>query len=373
MLAGVCGALGRATNTDPVLWRVILVVLSFFGGIGVFAYLLGWLVLPADGDTATPVEAVLGRGRSSTSGAITAIAAVIVLISLAVGFSEPFRPGPWAVVLVVLAAVVLLGDRRRNAADPAWSTADRPTQPPLPFDTPTGGPTMSTPTAFAPHGPYSTPATEPLPPPAPAPVAPRPRSRLGRLTFSVALIVLGLIGLADLAGASVPFGTYLAAALAVLGIGMIVGTWYGRGRRLIAPGIILVLFVGVASAGSWSGFHGGQITWRPASLSQLETSYNNAFGDATLDLSDVDFSQATTPVTINVSVRLGNLTVLVPPNVDTTTVATVHLGNADVFNQSFSGADSEPHTYTDNGADGPGGGQLKLNARVDLGNLEVHR
>jgi hypothetical protein len=31
-IAGVCGALGRATNTDPVLWRVVLAVLGFFGG-----------------------------------------------------------------------------------------------------------------------------------------------------------------------------------------------------------------------------------------------------------------------------------------------------------------------------------------------------
>ena len=43
MLAGVCGAFGRATNTDPVLWRVVLVVLTIFGGIGVLAYLVGWL------------------------------------------------------------------------------------------------------------------------------------------------------------------------------------------------------------------------------------------------------------------------------------------------------------------------------------------
>jgi phage shock protein PspC (stress-responsive transcriptional regulator) len=370
VLTGVCGALARATNTDPVLWRVILVVLSLFGGIGIFTYIAAWLLLPADGDTATPVEAVLGRGRSSTSAAITAVAAVVVLVSLGVSVSEPFRPGPWAVVLVVVAAVVLLTERR-GTSDQAWSPAAPP--PTVPVDTPSGGTTMSTPTAFAPYGPYSAPPTAPLPPTPTVPRPPRPRSRLGRLIFSIALIVLGLIGLADLAGVSVPFGTYLAAALAVLGIGMIVGAWYGRARLLIAPGIILAIVVGSVGAFPFSGFHGGEITWRPATLSQVESSYDNSLGDATLDLSGVDFSQATGPVTIRVSVRLGNLTVIVPSNVDTTTTATVHLGNANVFNQSFSGANSDPHTFVDNGADGPGGGQLTLDARVDLGNLEVHR
>src|SRR5262245_42913483 len=55
-LAGVSGAVARATNTDPVLWRVLFIVLAFFGGFGILAYLVLWLGTPADGDTASPVE-----------------------------------------------------------------------------------------------------------------------------------------------------------------------------------------------------------------------------------------------------------------------------------------------------------------------------
>src|SRR5437764_14019986 len=47
VLAGVCAASGRATNTDPVLWRVLIAVLSLVGGIGVLVYLVGWLFIPA--------------------------------------------------------------------------------------------------------------------------------------------------------------------------------------------------------------------------------------------------------------------------------------------------------------------------------------
>lgn len=64
-LAGVCAAIGRATNTDPVLWRVLLAVLGFFGGIGILVYVTAWLIIPGEGDSASPVESMLGRaGRA---------------------------------------------------------------------------------------------------------------------------------------------------------------------------------------------------------------------------------------------------------------------------------------------------------------------
>ncbi len=370
LFAGVCGAFGRATNTDPVLWRVILVVLAVFGGVGVLVYLLAWLLLPADGDTASPVEAVLGRGHSSTSAALTVIAGVILLISIGVSFSERFSPGLPVIILVAVVAVVLLRDRRRHGptdpalATPAWSAAT-----PRPVDTPSGG-AMSTPTAFAPYGPY--PTTQP-PPTAPPP-PPRPRSPLGRLTFSVALVVVGLIAVADLAGLSVSPGTYLAAALAVVGLGMLVGAWFGRGRGLIALGIILTILLGVF--GTWPfdrGFHGGEVTWRPASLSQVESSYESSFGDGVLDLSQVDFSNASGPVTVRANVHFGSLEVILPPTVDTTATTKVNFGDANVFKDSQSGVGSQPNTVTDLGPDGSGGGQLNLDAQVDFGSLEVHR
>jgi phage shock protein PspC (stress-responsive transcriptional regulator) len=103
----VCAAVGRATNTDPVLWRVLFAVLTLFGGVGLLAYLIGWLLIPADGDTASPIEAVLGRGRSRTSAPIAVIGAVAAILVFALVASEGLRP---AVVgaLVVLGAAILL-------------------------------------------------------------------------------------------------------------------------------------------------------------------------------------------------------------------------------------------------------------------------
>ncbi len=403
LFAGVCGAFARATNTDPVLWRVIIAVLSLFGGVGVLIYLLGWLLLPADGDTASPVEAVLGRGRSATSAVLTVIGGIIVLLSFGVLFSEPFRPGPWGLVLVVGAIVLLLRDRRSGRpadagsavlsatanATPSPSAAHPgPAYPQLPpiasvGSTPAGAPTMSgvtmssTPTnpvpPFAPYGPF-VPASAPPPPP-PAPPPPRPRSRLGRLTFSVALIVLGLVALADLAGMSVPAPTYLAVGLAVVGLGLVAGAWYGRARSLIAPGVVLTLALAIFGSISIASraVHGGTITWAPTSVSQMDSSYQHELGNGTLDLTGVDFSSTTSPVVVDVEVNLGNLEVIVPSNVDVTVTAKVNAGNADVFSDQWGGMDPASRTVTDLGPDGKGGGELHINANVDLGNLEVHR
>jgi phage shock protein PspC (stress-responsive transcriptional regulator) len=135
--AGVCASVGRATNTDPVLWRVLFAVLTLFGGVGLLAYLIGWLLIPADGDTASPVEAVLGRGVSRTSAPVAVIGAVVAMLVFALVASEGLRP---AVVgaLVVLGAAVLLSRgtlRRPGQAHPhSWAGhfAPPPMMPPSP-------------------------------------------------------------------------------------------------------------------------------------------------------------------------------------------------------------------------------------------------
>jgi phage shock protein PspC (stress-responsive transcriptional regulator) len=63
MVAGVCAAFARATDTDPVLWRIGIVVLSLFGGTGIALYVLGWLLVPKVGGGPTAVERALRQPR----------------------------------------------------------------------------------------------------------------------------------------------------------------------------------------------------------------------------------------------------------------------------------------------------------------------
>lgn len=44
-IAGVCGGLGEYFKIDPIIPRIIFVVL-LLGGIGLLAYLLMWIFVP---------------------------------------------------------------------------------------------------------------------------------------------------------------------------------------------------------------------------------------------------------------------------------------------------------------------------------------
>ncbi|MEV7602704.1 PspC domain-containing protein [Kitasatospora sp. NPDC089797] len=50
VVAGVCGGLGRHLDIDPVVFRVVTVVLCLSGGLGLFLYGLAWLIVPIEGD-----------------------------------------------------------------------------------------------------------------------------------------------------------------------------------------------------------------------------------------------------------------------------------------------------------------------------------
>ena len=48
VIAGVCGGLGDYFDVDPIIFRIIFVVLCFAGGGGGIIYLLLWIFIPRD-------------------------------------------------------------------------------------------------------------------------------------------------------------------------------------------------------------------------------------------------------------------------------------------------------------------------------------
>ena len=57
-IAGVCTGLGEYFNVDPVLIRLIMVLLIFAYGVGILAYIIGWIIIPEK-----PAEANLNKGE----------------------------------------------------------------------------------------------------------------------------------------------------------------------------------------------------------------------------------------------------------------------------------------------------------------------
>lgn len=46
VIGGVCGGLGDYLNIDPVVVRILFVLLAVFGGSGVLVYIILWIVIP---------------------------------------------------------------------------------------------------------------------------------------------------------------------------------------------------------------------------------------------------------------------------------------------------------------------------------------
>lgn len=46
IIGGVCGGIAEYFNIDPVIVRVIAVVLAFMWGFGILAYIIAWIIIP---------------------------------------------------------------------------------------------------------------------------------------------------------------------------------------------------------------------------------------------------------------------------------------------------------------------------------------
>ena len=70
-IAGVAGGLARHLDVDPIILRVALVVLVFFGGAGLLIYGAGWLLVPEEETErreAAPRRPQPGRGPDHRRG-----------------------------------------------------------------------------------------------------------------------------------------------------------------------------------------------------------------------------------------------------------------------------------------------------------------
>jgi phage shock protein PspC (stress-responsive transcriptional regulator) len=409
-VAGVCGALARATNTDPVLWRVLLAVLGILSGVGVLLYLIAWLIIPAEGDTASPIESLLGKGRSGMAPLSVVLLGGAAVLAFAFIVNDGMRASVLAAA-VILGAILLIKRTGPNApreaatfpaagpdapgtvpgAEPAASAyatagfvppaATAPAAEPVTAPIPPAAPRFDAPAygyrpPFAPHGPYAQapqPPYQPAPPPRPPkpPKPPRERSKLGRLTFFAVVVVVGLMTVIDMAGASIAVSAYFAAALVTIALGLVVGAWFGRARGLIALALLATLGLGVSTGTERWGGEVGNSVYRPLSIGAVADRYDFTAGNATLDLRRVDFNDQQQDVTA--TMKVGQLRVLLPANVDTTAVVRMNNGRAVILGKEFQDQNIDGQTVTDLGADGAGGGTLRLDLQLDTGNLEVTR
>lgn len=78
VLGGICGGIGEYLNIDPVIVRVVWIVLTLFGGSGILLYIIGLFVVPKN------PEGVVVAPSQRGSGAVMLIGAIMIGVGLAV-------------------------------------------------------------------------------------------------------------------------------------------------------------------------------------------------------------------------------------------------------------------------------------------------
>lgn len=210
----------------------------------------------------------------------------------------------------------------------------------------------------------------PAPPASARPTAPPPPRGItpGRLVTGSLLILLGIGWLLEaLDLAEVRWQTALAAAVAVIGLVILLSARRGGADGLIGLGV--VLSIALVLTATLPGFpvdlSAGERRHAPAELGP-DPSWSLGAGSLELDLRDTALSPGTSTVTA--SVGMGELVVLVPDGLALTVEASVGAGEITALGQTSGGLGR-----TLSASDGTGDQRLVLELSAGLGNIEVRR
>ena len=122
LLAGVASGIADYLGIEPWIVRIGFVILVPFGGFGVLAYLIAWLLVPVEGSQQSLAGDVLHRPPSGRRGYIGVALILLAVAILASAFSEPGVI--WAIVLIAFGIFLFRQD------DPAAASATA--RPPAP-------------------------------------------------------------------------------------------------------------------------------------------------------------------------------------------------------------------------------------------------
>jgi predicted membrane protein len=152
--------------------------------------------------------------------------------------------------------------------------------------------------------------------------------------------------------------------MGIVGLGLLVGTWYGRARSLIVVGVLLVPPLLVSPFVEF-GFDGpvGEQRVSPTSLSAVDGEYTLAIGELVIDLRDVDFGTGRTE--FDAQVGIGSLQIILPDGVGAEVEGRVGMGEVDLFGSQRAGLTRTASTTMS------GVGTVAIDARTNMGEVVV--
>jgi len=312
--AGVAGGLGEYFGVDPVLFRVLIATSAFFAGAGVLAYLIAWAAIPEQGTVNAPIDRFInGLRRRRVPVWLVAIAAGLFLWIVAFSWWAPGHFFP--VIALVIVLVIVFGRRGR-------SRGAQPSAPPPPPDA-TAVSDTTRPSWVGETRQWMSEAT----------LAGRERRRRSwpvRIATVVSLVVaIAVLASVDAAtGIAIP--TYFWAIFGISLGGLLVGLVMRRTPWsmliLVIPSIAGLIAFAPTSASLHDG--SGSRSWTPATASDIKAQYHLAFGQGELDLTHV--APLTSAQTVDIRLAAGQVKILVPPTLNATVHANLHLGEVQV-------------------------------------------
>jgi len=374
IVAGVAQGLANRYDLPVLLIRVIFVLLTLAGGLGVALYAAGWFLIRSDDEATTPAERIFSSASTSRSWIGIGLVFLAILILLD-NFTFLSTGIVWSVGLLVVGVLLYTGDLPRLVRNQE-SDEQKGVQQMTSIETPVAE-TVANETAapVAPSGPGDagdavpptpTPTPPILPPPPPKP---KETSYLGRITIGLVLVSLGVLAILDnIPGIPIEPQPrhYIALATVVVGLGLIVGGFIGRARWLILIGALLVptLLFSPVFEYEWNTDEFDR-TVSPDTFTELEDSYALEVGNLVIDLTDLPWDGET--VDLEASVDAGNIEIWIPPGVGLEGEASVDVGHVGAFGRESSGLGGPTLEF-----DTPGpAGTVVLDATVDLGNIDI--
>jgi phage shock protein PspC (stress-responsive transcriptional regulator) len=426
-LTGLCGGVARYWGIDPLLVRVGWALLALSGGIGLVLYLAGWLLIPVEGSDKALADDLLGESvrRWPKELWITLVVVASLAMFTIFGWLSPFSIGPAIVIAVIWyfgfykgrhgkadEVPTPLADARQASAEPPQPQFVRYPGPPTPFteaaeawqrrveehlrQDAVESRTAATPPDNWPSPPPANVFQSTLDPepaehtaflaepdpvglyaePAAAVPAKMSETRSAKRLRMASLIALGLtlsgLGVTQAFGVAIPLSAYLAAALLIIGITLVVATRLGMARGLLPVGALLAVAVlVVTAAGPALQLPGMATSHVYTTLAELPAAGDSEdFGRLTVDLSQLAVT-ADTDYTAHVD--LGRLEVTVPDDAYVVVNYTADMGAVHAYGEEIKAGSEITGRINPPQSAQPGQPILTLNLSVDAGNIQVQR
>jgi len=130
VIAGVCGGIAEYLNADATIIRIVVLLMTFFGGSGLILYVIAFFIMPEQSDaSASPASPRPSAPAFALGAILIAVGALLLLDNLdLISFRHWWHLG-WDFALpaaLILAGIFVLTRKKVKSNDDASGGADGP-------------------------------------------------------------------------------------------------------------------------------------------------------------------------------------------------------------------------------------------------------